>query len=122
MKEAVMVRAIDLLDAVGLAITEDTAELRLVIRDGVFFIQSFTNRGELLDESGKFEVLGNSEGADGVYRYPLFLFEQILKAVMRDLEAYDREIVGLVFDFEENRTEVMTTEGRLKIYHLYKID
>jgi hypothetical protein len=122
-KKAVMLRTTDLLDAFGIAVSERTFDVRLVIKDGYCTIQTYTNRNELVGESNKIEILGSSSDVDvdGVYRYPLFVFETILNIITKDLEDNDSNITALVFDEDNGSTEVLVSEGKVKIDYYRKV-
>jgi hypothetical protein len=119
MKSVVMLRTTELLDVFGLVISEETSEVRLVVKDDYCIIQTYSDK-ELLQESSKLEVLGGSDDVDGVYSYPLSKFEEILKAITKDLEEHNCDITALVFDTDKKNTSVLVSEGRVIIDYLNK--
>jgi hypothetical protein len=118
---SVIMRSTDLLEAFGLAVSEKTFDVRLVIKDDYCIIQTYNSRNELVGESNKIELIGRSCNAEGVYRFPLFVFETILAAVNRDLEKYDVDITALVFDEENKATFVLSSEGKVRVDYYHKV-
>ncbi|MBX0312935.1 MAG: hypothetical protein JHC31_14425 [Sulfurihydrogenibium sp.] len=120
-KKVVIMRTTDLLDAFGIAVSERTFDVRLVIKDDYCTIQTYTSRNELVGESHKIEVLGSTSDIDGVYRYPLFVFETILGVITKDLEDNDSDTAILIFDEANKTTEILTSNGRVKIDYYHKV-